>query len=55
MDMSLKYKELHKSPLNSLNSIGVIYSKSNAFMKADSIFRKVIDKAFAQEEIIVLA
>lgn len=55
MDMSLKYKKMDELPLNSLNSIGVIYSKSNNFIKADSIFKKVIDKALAQEEIVVLA
>lgn len=55
MDLSLKHKNINKFPLNGLNTIGVIYSKSNAFVQADSIFKKVIDEARTQEQLVVLA
>lgn len=55
LNKSLKYSSVEDLPLYKLNTIGIIYSKSNTYDKSERIYLKAIKKAKEEQQLMVLA
>lgn len=55
MNLSLKYKPIEAYPLNQMNSIAVIYSKSKALNEAEAMFKSIVIQAKEDRSYPILA